>query len=443
MFRNQGVYLLFGLIILVTACGGKENAEPPKDGGTPGKDDPAAEIGKVLETPTELYIAYPGSGEKDELFMQRFGDQIKKKFPNYTINYVPRILAEGTNYYASTLASNSPIDIMIASLGTTTNYLTNLQLESDISDLVKKYQYDLSRIEPSLIDIQRQISNGGLYGLPWTSGAIVFLYNKDLFDQFGVTYPKDGMTWDEMYDLAKRLTRTDSGQQFRGFAFQFESMTGFNQLSAPYFDPKTHMPMFLKDNFMKAFENLARFYQIPGNELPTTNIPNMFAKEKTVAMFMGTSGNVKMTAEQMPNWDAASVPVFKEKPEVGFQAGPEYFYITSKSKSRDAAFQVLAFIASDEFQEWMGRTSALLPVVKNPEKIMQSFGADLQGFKGKKVNMLIPRSYAPLTVTPYMGIGNTEMTTALKDYLGGIDLNSSLRAAEDRAEKRIAAELGK
>jgi hypothetical protein len=35
------------------------------------------------------------------------------------------------------------------------------------------------------------------------------------------------------------------------------------------------------------------------------------------------------------------------------------------------------------------------------------------------------------------------MTTALKDYLGGKDLNTALREAGERADKRIATEQGK
>ncbi|MFC3772488.1 ABC transporter substrate-binding protein [Paenibacillus sp. GCM10012303] len=436
------IWLTVGICVVATACGSKPETDiaPGDTGKTP---EPGMSVQKVVDTPTDLYIAYPGSGEKDELFMQRFGEQIKKKFPNYTLKYVPRTLAEGTNYYASYLASGAPIDIMISSLGTTSLYLTNLRLESDISDLIKTYNYDLTRIEPSLVDIQRQLANGGIYGLPWTSGSFVFLYNKDLFDKFGVSYPKDGMSWDEIYELARKLTRTDSGTSYKGFAIQFENAMGTNQLSAPYFDPKTHKSKFLEDSFVKAFDNMARFYKIPGNEPPATSVPLAFQKDKTVAMFMGTSGQIKPTAEQVPNWDAVSLPELPQKPGVGFQAAPEYFYITSKSKSRDAAFQVLAFIASDEFQEWLGKTTAILPVAKDPNKLMRTFGADLPGFQGKNVKALIPRTYAPLTITPYLTIGNSEMTTALKDHLAGQDVNTVLREAGERADKRIATEQGK
>ena len=31
-------------------------------------------------------------------------------------------------------------------------------------------------------------------------------YNRDLFDEAGVDYPKEGWTWDEFREVAKKLT---------------------------------------------------------------------------------------------------------------------------------------------------------------------------------------------------------------------------------------------
>lgn len=53
--------------------------------------------------------------------------------------------------------------------------------------------------------------NGQQYGLPKYHGALALYYNKDLFDEYGVTYPDD--TWDHTHYLAamKRLTRDRDG----------------------------------------------------------------------------------------------------------------------------------------------------------------------------------------------------------------------------------------
>jgi len=50
---------------------------------------------------------------------------------------------------------------------------------------------------------------GRIYGLPKDFTARVIFYNKDLFDQAGLPYPKDDWTWDEFLEVAKKLTYGD------------------------------------------------------------------------------------------------------------------------------------------------------------------------------------------------------------------------------------------
>ncbi|TMV50627.1 extracellular solute-binding protein [Paenibacillus mesophilus] len=446
--KGKMMIVLMPMCLVSTLAGcGKGADRPAQPSANPPAGMGVQEAQKIADKPSEVTITYPATGEKTDLLIERYGNQIQKKFPNYRLKYIPRVAAEGTNYYASVLANKEPIDILIASLPTTSIFLTNLKLENDISDLIKKYNYDLSKLEPSLVDIQRKIAGGGIYGLPSTVGNIVFLYNKALFDKFGVPYPKDGMTWDDIYDLARRMTRTEDGREYKGIVFEFDQLMDRNQLSAPYFEEKTYKAMFMEDHFIRAFDNLARFYKIPGNGLPNNKYSspiNLFTDSQTAAMFMGPSGHVRAAAQKIPDWNAVSVPVFKDKPGVGFQSTPEYFYITSTSKERDAAFQVLAYIASDEFQEWMGRSLALMPGMKNTDRIMQSFGAELPGFQGKNVKSLVPPKNAAMAVpTPFTITGNTEMQKAISEYSSGNDVNTVLREAAERADKQIAATSGK
>ena len=145
-----------------------------------------------------------------------------------------------------------------------------------------------------------------------------------------------------------------------------------------------------------------------------------------------------MAANNLNHWDIASVPVFKEMPNTGFQASPEYFYITSRSQNRDASFQVLAFIASDEYQTWLGSEFALLPVAKDPSQIIETFGASNPGFKGKNVQALIPKEYAATPiVSSFTSIGHRQMIAALNDVLSGIDVNTALREAQEAADAAV------
>ena len=45
--------------------------------------------------------------------------------------------------------------------------------------------------------------DGQIYGFPFEAGVFLIYYRKDLFDQFGLEFPKD---WDELLDVAKTLT---------------------------------------------------------------------------------------------------------------------------------------------------------------------------------------------------------------------------------------------
>lgn len=63
--------------------------------------------------------------------------------------------------------------------------------------------------------------DGGLPGVPMDVALPLMLYRKDMFDKAGLAYPTEDWTWEEMIELAKKLTLRDEegvGYQF-GFGF--------------------------------------------------------------------------------------------------------------------------------------------------------------------------------------------------------------------------------
>lgn len=443
MQKSRGAGAILSLSLMMLAACGSGEASPPGAGGDGNEAplSPAAEAERIANSKLELVFLYPPSAT-EELFMARFGEQLRKKFPQYTLTFIPR----QSDNYAALLGSKQPIDIMISSLNVTGTYLTGMGLESDISDLIRKYNYSLDAIEPSMIDIQRRMANGGIYGLPYTSGAMAFLYNRDLFDKFGVAYPRDDMTWDGLYDLARRMTRVDGGVQYKGIVFGFASVIRSNPLSAPYFDPGTGKAAFTADPFVRFFDTIARFYKIPGMELPNhkySEQADQFLKDQNVAMMIHTGGYVTRTAEALKNWDLAAIPTFADRPGVSLQAGPDYMYITNRSAQRDAAFQVLAYITSEEYQKWMAANLAFLPVLKQSQNAMSTFGASVPGIQGKNAKALI-QNYAPMSLaSPYTAEANKEMNNALNAFSAGKDINTALREAAERVDKYVEQEMKK
>ncbi|UQZ82636.1 Bacterial extracellular solute-binding protein [Paenibacillus konkukensis] len=425
----------------LSACQGPKAAETAKGDADAGGSDL---VRQVSETPTELVFYVCINGWTEQQFMETYGNEIKKKFPSYTLKFIPQ---KDAQTLPAVITSGQTIDILITSIGLTSNFLLAYEMQDDISGLIKKYNYDLSRLEPSTIDIQRQLADGGIYGLPVSTTSGALFYNKSLFDKFGVPYPTDGMTWDEAYDLAKTMTRSENGQQYKGMTMSVQHLMQLNQLSAPHIDPATSKAAYTSDAFRQAFENLARFYKIPGNGLldhkyNLVSQQEPFYKDQNVAMFAALSTTAK-TFKDTVNWDVVQLPVFKEKPGVGPQSYPTYFYISKESKNKDAAFQVLDYVTSDEFQQYFVKAGNF-SILKNQTELMKTFAADDPYMKGKNIKALLPAKFAdPTEKTEYQAIADKEMLNALVAVDGGKDENTALREAEERANKAIEADKKK
>ncbi|WP_218092033.1 extracellular solute-binding protein [Paenibacillus solanacearum] len=336
------------------------------------------------------------------------------------------------------ITSGKTIDIVVESTGVN---VMNYNLQSDITDLITKYKVDLNRLEPTAMELQRKMAGGGIYGLPSWTRSLILYYNKDLFDKFGIPYPKEAITWDGLYELARTMTRQDSGTNFKGLTMAFDFGLMLNQLESPTQDPATGKALFMTEPIKKAFENQARFYKIPGNELPGNryyldNQQNPFYKDKTVAMFLTLSGAEKMYKDSV-NWDVVPYPAWEGKPGIGSQSYPTYFFLTSTSKNRDAAFQVLSYTISDEFQKYAARAGNI--TILKDTSAMNDFAADLPYVKGKNVKAMIPPKYAaPTLKTKYNAIANKELLAALEAVTKGTDVNTALRDAAERNDKQVA-----
>ncbi|MBD2865726.1 ABC transporter substrate-binding protein [Paenibacillus oceani] len=430
------------LAFSLTACGGAPaNGTKTPDSGSGQQVDAQAEAKKIAESPAE--VVFLGGGYSEELFNNRFGNQIRKKFPNYKITLLSGNIAD-------IVATAPAIDIVISSgTGMSTTVLQH-GLESDISDLVAKYKYDLSKIESAPLDELRKLMNGKLPALPWTVATQVFYYNKDVFDKFGVPYPKDDLTWDQVYDMAKTMTRSEGGVQYRGITFGvFNQAIGWNQLGAPFFDTTTFKAKFTDDVFKRVFQNVTRFLDINGNQPrdgsgKAISARNVFLNEHSTAMHVDGSGVVTMLAQTNANWDIARFPDFPGQAGVGPSVNPDYLFISSKSKSRDAAFQILSYIASDEYQGWSASTYGLLPILTKKDDIMKNFGTNIAGLSGKNVSGMVPKRFATMQpFTPFTGIANKEIDKAIQEYMGGKDVNTVLREAAERVDKQVEAQQQK
>lgn len=187
-------------------------------------------------------------GENGEYFRQQFTEIFEYQYPNITLEFISM---ENTNYWGTVPEEEQedPIDKMIRVMQepnppdvVVVNYdqlprLIDQNLLAPLDPLIAKDKFDTSNIVPSVIDgIRGLSSDGNLYALaPYFSSAAL-AYNKDIFDQAGVPYPTDGMTWDELFDLARRVARPGDDPIY-GFSFTTYTYSSIYDSSYPYTDP--------------------------------------------------------------------------------------------------------------------------------------------------------------------------------------------------------------
>ncbi|TNJ62231.1 extracellular solute-binding protein [Paenibacillus hemerocallicola] len=436
--RTKTSVLLLALLMTLASCSTPgDGAKPAEQGG----DNPEP----AKRDPVNLVIYYPFNTEFDaDGLMKTFGDPIKKKFPHIT----PQFILGGTKETGlnELIAAGQQIDIIFSSIGSVVPYLVDTKLIYDITPQLEKYKYDLNRLEPTMVDMGKSLNDGKLFGLPVYVPPSALYYNKDLFDKFGVPYPKDGITWDELYDLNKRLVRKEGETQYFGLGNAFAHFALLNQRGLNPIDPGTLEAKITTDGWKRFAENIIRFYQDSAYDEKQLNVTaqnNGFFKDRNTAMYLSITGLQYAQLEGL-NFDIASFPSDKDAPGVGAQPYPTFFNITGTSKYKDDAFEVIAYLTSNEIQAALAKAGKMLPAVKD-KAIKNAFGQDAPLFQNKNVKALYPEKYGSSSLwTRYNSIATTQFYYAvINAAVGKKDLNTALREAEEEANKQIRTQKGK
>ncbi|WP_158606824.1 extracellular solute-binding protein [Paenibacillus ginsengarvi] len=423
-------------VIALSACSPKTATN--NNAADPGEQTKVPQA--AINEPVELTFYYMYADWSTEKFMGLVGKHIQKQYPNVRFNFIQT--GTGTTI-EDTVAAKQNLDVIIASQGQLQK-LADLGLLSDISDLVTTYKYDLNRIEPSPLETMRRIANGSIVGLPYKINALALYYNKDIFDKFGVPYLKDGMTWDEIYEKARLLTRTDAGVSYTGISFgSYGNLLTLNQYGHELVDPKTRKPTF-EDNFWKPYvDSFTRFYQLGSGPNPDLlngpKVKEAFTKNKTSAMWFATIGDFPRINEWDFNWDVAAYPTFKELPDVGPPPAPTYMLVSANSKHRSEAFLAVASMLSDETQTELVKQGDATSL-KN-KQVRDQFGTAYPYLKDKNVKALLPGKMAgPISWNKETIAVQSVFSKAFADVAQGTkDVNTALREAQEAGQKAIDA----
>ncbi|WP_218093652.1 ABC transporter substrate-binding protein [Paenibacillus solanacearum] len=440
---NKRIRLSFALLplcILTAACGGNgagtaTDAGADKSGKTP-----------VSSEPVTLTFYMHSAGMSDDEYKRYVVEPVQKKYPNITLvmersadKKVEDLIAAGTYPDIMTVDTYSVLK------------MKELEMAQELTSLAKANGFDRTKYTPTLMNVNDLYGKKGeLYAIPWAAQYTALYYNKDIFDKFGVPYPKDGMTWDDVLALGRKVIGTDGNTQYYPLGSQVDAFYIYSQLSPePLVNPATRKAQFNSEQWKTVFQLMKNITDLPNNKSGYGTGRDRFLKDKTLAMLpdWGSYASNLMTAENQGGagmkWDLASYPTFKENPGVGPASGPFLMMVCSQSKHKQEAFQVISEIVSKENQLVIAKEGQKLPAM-NDEELKKSFAANNPIMKEKNVQSIFKVKSAPIGVrTEYYDAANKPLKENLKKVAEGtMDMNTALRDAEEKANKAIQTQFG-
>ena len=84
----------------------------------------------------------------------------------------------------------------------------------DLTDYIANDEaIDLNNYYQGIVELYTR-SDGNVYAVPKDHDTIALLWNQAIFDKYGVEYPTDNWTWEDMYEAAKQITEASNGEVY-------------------------------------------------------------------------------------------------------------------------------------------------------------------------------------------------------------------------------------
>ena len=335
--------MVFGL----TACGGSGDSK---------------ESGKLV---FQIWDAGQKAG------MEKLASTYMEEHPNVKIE----VQATGWDEYWTKLeasaTSNSMPDIFWMHSNQMYKYADNGIL-ADCSDIVETDKYSENAVANA------QGSDGKIYGVPKDKDLVVLVYNKELFDQAGVSYPDDEWTWDDMTDASEQIYDKTGKYGYMAYAhdqvgyWNFVYQNGGEILNedgteAEYTEPATA-------DAIKYYIDLQKNDWCPTqDQFANTSATEQFFSGQGAMFYAGSWDltNFCTTYKDMNGkWDVAVLPKCPN-PENGdgkaVISNSVSYATAAKGKNKDLAMDFLKFLGSEEGQKIEGESGVAIPAYNGLE----------------------------------------------------------------------------
>jgi multiple sugar transport system substrate-binding protein len=238
-----------------------------------------------------------------------------------------------------------------------------------LDELIEKTGFDSSALNERAMEAFS--ANDVQYGLPYSFSNVVVIYNKELFDRAGVSYPTSEWTWEDQLEAAKKIN--DLGPSIFGIYqpvqfwefYKMVQQNGGNLLN----DDRTAFTVNSPQNIETLQYMVDRIlkYNVMPNDAQMAGMGDwdLFVVERIGIIVTGTWAFPYLSTECDFEWDIAVEPGNTQKATHFFSNG---LVISKDSKNVEAALEWISFLsASEEAAKIRIEAGWELPAVMHPE----------------------------------------------------------------------------
>lgn len=264
--------------------------------------------------------------------------------------------------------------------------------------------------------INSYIHQNKLYGIPNDIAIYALYYNKNIFDQKGISYPKKRLTWNSFLKICKQLTEdkdNDGTTDVYGFNVGWTYFLWLWQAGADYYNnPKDPTHVTINSSYTKKAMQFLKDMIYKHKVSPT------FAQASSI----GDSAKIFMTGKSamiieghwlVPQfksikdfkWDVTYLPVMSTSTKgANYNAG-SCFAVPRLSKNQEKAWRLIKFLAGDEGQEILVSGGFSTPALRT-KKITDIFLKSTPPDNNKVFLEMIKEAHLPPMISEYNQINN-------------------------------------
>lgn len=416
------------------AQGGKDAA---------GKPAPAS-AGLKAEPGAKIEFTYWEGSKSDKAGFDYLVESFRKDHPEITLEVQVYPSTTYRDQLDTRIAANDWPDVMrytYQRLGKFKEANVMLDLGARISpesqnDLVPAFRSAMSH-------------EGKLLGMPHHTDTMAIFYNKRMFKESGIRIPKgpkDGWTWDEMTEIAKKLKADhklenafgaiwDNGSGYRFLPFVYAA--GGAILSEDQSKTAINTPASLRA--LKLYEGWRKDNLVVKNGFTSKTVTNMLFVAQKIAFTFSGSWHISYMQENMPdNWGMTYMPSIDGN--TGSDMGGNGLFGYRKTKYPNATAIFIEYATSKDIMRRFCEVSNFIPVRKS---LLES-GIDYVSYKDEmKTLMGIVSTINPRMAADVTSVRFQQLNVILNEEMDplAIDGSASAEQVAAKAERRMTAAL--